>query len=107
MRDARSLYLETLSELGPLGLALLLVALGVPVYVAFRARRHPLVPAAFGAYVAYLLHAGVDWDWEMPAVTLTALFIGASIVVAARSPSAAEFSHSPAAGDLEEAAANG
>jgi len=86
IRDAHSLYLEVLAELGPLGLALLLLALGVPVYAAFKARGHPLVPAAFGAYVAYLVHAGVDWDWEMPAVTLTALFIGASIVVAARKP---------------------
>jgi len=86
IRDAHSLYVEVLAELGPLGLALLLLALGVPVYAAFKARGHPLVPAAFGAYVAYLVHAGVDWDWEMPAVTLTALFIGASIVVAARKP---------------------
>lgn len=84
IRDAHSLYVEQLAELGPLGLALLVLALGVPVYAAFKVRRHPLVPAAFGAYVAYLVHAGVDWDWEMPAVTLTALFIGASIVVAAR-----------------------
>jgi len=80
---------------------------GVPVYAAFKARRHPLVPAAFGAYVAYLVHAGVDWDWEMTAVTLTALFIGASIVAAERSPVAAELPDSPASGDLEEATANG
>ncbi len=84
IRDAHSLYLETLAELGPAGLALLLAALAVPLAAAVRARRHALVPVAFGAYVAYLVHAGVDWDWEMPAVTLTALFIGASIVVAAR-----------------------
>lgn len=84
IRDAHSLYVEQLGEIGPLGLALLILALGVPVYAAFRARRRPLVPAALGAYVAYLVHAGVDWDWEMPTVTLTALFIGASIVVAAR-----------------------
>lgn len=50
---------STLSELGPLGLALLLVALGVPVYVAFKARRHPLVPAAFGAYVACLIQTHI------------------------------------------------
>jgi O-antigen ligase len=95
VRDAHSLYLETLAELGPLGLALLLLALGVPVYAAFKARGHPLVPAAFGAYVAYLVHAGVDWDWEMPAVTLTALLIGASIVVAARKPEDEERVMSP------------
>jgi O-antigen ligase/polysaccharide polymerase Wzy-like membrane protein len=84
VRDAHSLFLETLAELGVVGLALLLTALLIPVYAAVKARRHPLVPAAFGAYVAYLVHAGVDWDWEMPAVTLTALLIGAALVVASR-----------------------
>ncbi|MEX2155168.1 MAG: O-antigen ligase family protein, partial [Gemmatimonadaceae bacterium] len=37
IRDAHSLYLEMLAELGPLGLALLLLALGVPVYPALKA----------------------------------------------------------------------
>jgi cytochrome c-type biogenesis protein CcmH/NrfG len=49
-----------------------------------RARRHPLVPAAVGAYVAYLVHTGVDWDWELPAVTLAGLLCGVSILVIAR-----------------------
>jgi len=83
-RDAHSLYLETLAELGPVGLALLVAALAFPIAAAVRARAHPLVPAAFGAYFAYLLHAGGDWDWEMPAVTLLGLFCGASLVLAAR-----------------------
>jgi hypothetical protein len=34
--------------------------------------------------VAYLVHAGVDWDWELPAITLTGLFCGAVILVAGR-----------------------
>ena len=84
VRDAHSLYLETLAELGPVGLALLLLAFAVPLVAAAKARRHALVAAAFGAYVAYLVHAGVDWDWEMPAVTLLALFCGAAVLVAAR-----------------------
>jgi tetratricopeptide (TPR) repeat protein len=84
VRDAHSLYLETLAELGPVGLALLLLAFGVPLVAAVKARRHALVPVAFGAYVAYIVHAGVDWDWEMPAVTLVALFCGAAMLVAAR-----------------------
>ncbi|HEY1366694.1 MAG TPA: hypothetical protein VGF23_06265, partial [Gaiellaceae bacterium] len=33
---------------------------------------------------AFLVHAAVDWDWQIPAVTLTALFAGAAIVVSAR-----------------------
>jgi hypothetical protein len=82
--DAHSLYLETLAELGPLGLLLLLAALAPPIVAAIRARGEPLVPVALGAYVAYLTHAAVDWDWEMTAVTLTALLCGAALLVAAR-----------------------
>ena len=73
-RDAHNLYLEMLAELGPLGLALLIATLALPL-AAFRQARHgALGPAAAGALVAYLLHAAVDWDWEVPAVTIPALF---------------------------------
>jgi hypothetical protein len=84
VRDAHSLYLETLAELGPAGLALLLAALAVPAAAAFRARRSGLVPLAFGGYVAFLLHAGVDWDWELTGVTFAALSCGAAALIAAR-----------------------
>ncbi|MFL5919485.1 MAG: O-antigen ligase family protein, partial [Gaiellaceae bacterium] len=84
VRDAHSLYLEVLGELGPIGLSLLVLTLLVPVVVAVRVRRHPLAPFALAAFVAYLFHAGVDWDWEMPAVTLAAVICGAALVVAAR-----------------------
>jgi tetratricopeptide (TPR) repeat protein len=84
VRDAHSLYLEALAELGPVGLGLLVAALGIPGIAAIRARRRRLVPAGFAAYVAYVAHAGVDWDWEMTVVTLTALFCGAALLVAAR-----------------------
>lgn len=83
VRDAHDLYLETLSELGLVGLALLAVMLALP-FVAARRRALPLVPVALGAYVAFLVHAGIDWDWEMPAVTLTGLACGAAALVAAR-----------------------
>ena len=82
--DAHSLYLETLAELGPMGLALLAAALGLPLVGAVKARRHPMVSAACGAYVAYLAHAAVDWDWEMPAVTVSALFCGVALLIAGR-----------------------
>jgi len=88
VRDAHSLYLETLAELGPVGLALLLVVLAIPLAGAARARARPLVGAAAGAYCAFLVHAGLDWDWEMPAVTLAGLFCGAALLVVARAESA-------------------
>ncbi len=84
VRDAHSLYVETLAELGPPGLALLAIALGLPLVAAARARRMPVASGALGAYAAYLVHAGVDWDWEMTAVTLTALFCGAALLIAGR-----------------------
>jgi O-antigen ligase len=83
VRDAHSLYLETLAELGLVGFAFLAVVLAAP-FAAVRSRGLPLVPAALGAYVAFLVHAGVDWDWEMPAVTLAGLACGAAVLVAAR-----------------------
>ena len=86
--DAHSLYLETLAELGPVGLALLLCVLAVPLLGLRAARRTPLAAAAFGGYVAYLVHAGIDWDWEMPAVTLTALACGVALLLAARGEAA-------------------
>jgi O-Antigen ligase len=82
--DAHSLYLETLAELGPLGLALLVGALAVPLAAARAARRQPLASASAGAYVAFLLHAGIDWDWEMTSVTLAALACGIALLLAAR-----------------------
>lgn len=84
VRDAHSLYVEVLAELGPVGLALLIAALAIPLAAAIVARRNALVPTAAGAYGAYLLHAGVDWDWEMVGVTLPALFCAAAILISAR-----------------------
>ena len=84
VRNAHNLYLETLAELGPVGLGVLAVALALPLAAAVRARRRALAGAAAGAYVAFLVHVSVDWDWQMPAVTLAALFTGAALLVAAR-----------------------
>ena len=90
VRDAHSLYLEVLAELGPLGLGLLVLALGTPIAASLRARRNAFVPAAFGAYVAYLVHAAGDWDWELAGVTVTALLIGGTLLLATRSESGGE-----------------
>jgi cytochrome c-type biogenesis protein CcmH/NrfG len=80
-RSPFSVYLETLAELGPVGLGLLAVALAAPLVAAVKVRRrHPLVVVAFGPYVAYLIHAGTDWDWWLPALTLTALVCGAALI---------------------------
>src|SRR6185312_907062 len=83
-RNVHDLYLETLAELGPFGLALLLVALAAPIVAFFRVRKRGLTAAALAAYVAFLVHVLVDWDWQMPAVTLAALFCGTAVLSAAK-----------------------
>ena len=82
-REAHSLYLETLGELGPVGVALLAVALLAPL-AALRRRQEPLVASTTGAYVAFLLHNAIDWDWKIPALTLVGIFAGAAAVAATR-----------------------
>jgi hypothetical protein len=83
--DAHNLYLETLAELGPLGVVLLIVFLGIPLARArAAARTTPLGAAAAAAYIGFLVHALVDWDWEMPAVTVSAVAVGASLLVLTR-----------------------
>lgn len=83
-RDAHNLYLEKLAELGPVGFALLLGTLALPLLAVRRARRYRYGPAAAAALAAYLLHAGVDWDWEVPAVTIPALVCAAVLLAATR-----------------------
>ena len=78
--DAHSLYLETLAELGLVGLALLVLALAPPLAAGFRG----VDPAATGGYVAFLIHAGLDWDWELPAVTIAGLACAAALLVRER-----------------------
>ena len=84
-QDAHSLPLQTAAELGLVGLALLAAFLAG---VAFAARdAHRVAPALaagpLAAFVAYVAHAPLDWDWEMPAVTLVALVLAGLLLALA------------------------
>ena len=87
VRDAHSLYVEVLGELGIVGLLLLLVVLGT---IFFRLASGLLGPnrtlygALFAATLTLAIHAGVDWDWEMPVVMIW-LFALAGAALAAPS----------------------
>ena len=83
VRDAHSLYVETLAELGPFGLALLVVVLGTPLAVAVK-RRRPITAIAAGGYAVFLVHAATDWDWELPAVTLAAIVCAVAMLLGGR-----------------------
>ncbi|HEX8204646.1 MAG TPA: O-antigen ligase family protein [Solirubrobacteraceae bacterium] len=77
--DAHSLELETAAELGVVGLALLLLFLGGVAVAARRAREAG--PAA--ALAVYAAHSAIDWDWELPALTLVAIVLAGSVLAAA------------------------
>ncbi len=85
VQDAHSLYLEMLAELGPIGLALVAVSLLAPLLAGARRREYAVVPACAGVLAAYAAHAALDWDWELPALTLSTLFVGLAILDQGRS----------------------
>ena len=78
--DAHSLYLETFAELGVVGLVLL-AGLAAPVVAAVtRPALSTREAAALGGAVTFLVHAGLDFDWEMPAVTVAGIACLAGIL---------------------------
>jgi O-antigen ligase len=84
--NAHSLYLQAMAELGLPGLLLLLALLGaVIVGLAVRARagQRSIYAALLAGAVVWALHAGVDWDWEMPVVTV-GFFAAAGLALSAR-----------------------
>src|SRR3954451_7908663 len=71
VRDAHSLEIETLAELGLVGLACLVLLFGGVIAALLRAE--PAAAAGPAAALAvWAVHSGVDWDWELPALTLVA-----------------------------------
>ena len=77
--DAHSVYLEALGDLGLVGTAALILALvAILAAFAYRARGpdRALFAALLAAGLAWAVHAGVDWDWQMPAVTLWLFALG-------------------------------
>jgi O-antigen ligase len=82
VRDAHSLPLETAAELGLVGLALLVLLFGgVVAAIVAAGRADPALAAGpTAALAAWAAHAAIDWDWEMPAVTLVAAVLAGSIL---------------------------
>jgi O-antigen ligase len=83
--DAHSLYVETAGELGLIGLvALGMLIAGIVISASRCMRADPALAAgALAAFVAWAVHAGLDWLWEMPAVSLVALALAALLVAQA------------------------
>jgi O-antigen ligase len=81
-REPHSLYLGTLAELGLVGLACLVAFLWGIVAAAQRLwRADPaLATGPIAALVLWAAHAGIDWDWEMPALTMVALALAGAMI---------------------------
>jgi O-antigen ligase len=73
-QDAHSLPLQTMAELGLIGLALLLALFAGAGLAAHRALVVDRAAAAapIAVLVAWFAHSLIDWDWQMPAVSLIA-----------------------------------
>jgi hypothetical protein len=95
VKDAHSLYLESLGELGALGFGLLLAlfASGIGIGV-LRARRsvgdvRVTAAALASVFAAYSAAAGFDWVWELTAVSVlgfAALAVVSASAAAAPAP---------------------
>jgi tetratricopeptide (TPR) repeat protein len=74
-----------LDELGVVGLALLAIALlSILGVLAARSRgpNRTLYAALLASAIVWGLHAGIDWDWEMPAITLWLFALGGAALAA-------------------------
>jgi hypothetical protein len=86
VRDAHSLYLETLGELGIVGLILIagfvLTVLGVGGGRATRghpSRRWPYATATASA-AAFAVGAGIDWAWELTVIPVAFMILAAGLL---------------------------
>jgi hypothetical protein len=65
-------------------LSIMLAGSFAALAVAVATRRQTHVPVAGAAYVTFPVHAGLEWNWEMPATTLAGLACAAALLGSAR-----------------------
>ncbi|MGH2965540.1 MAG: O-antigen ligase family protein [Solirubrobacterales bacterium] len=80
VRNAHSLFFETMAELGVIGLLLLVAFLVAPIVAGLRRgpTRAPgaALSAALALFTAGLVSAGIDWTWELPACFGLVVLVG-------------------------------
>lgn len=85
VRDAHSLFFESLAELGPVGLTLIVGFLAALLWKgtagALRATgsRRTYLAGSVGAVASFLVAVSLDWNWELAVIPVTILVIGAAI----------------------------
>jgi O-Antigen ligase len=88
VRDTHSIEVEMAAELGIVGLlAFGLMVVGVAAAARRGLRRDPAMAAGWcAALLAWFLHASIDWDWQLPAVTLPAVALAGALVALSDAP---------------------
>jgi hypothetical protein len=97
--DAHSLVVETAAELGIVGLLFLALLIG-GVAGAARGAYRAAPDASSGAIAvaaAWMTHSLLDWDWEMPAVTMAAIVCAGALIAVADRGTAVSSRSSPRA----------
>ncbi len=92
VHNAHSLYLETLAEVGPVGLALLAAFLALAARAGWKRLRDDEAEATalFAVLVAGALSAGVDWTFQLPAVFAPVVIAAALLVCRRPEPGSSE-----------------
>ena len=92
VRNAHSLFVETLAELGIAGLLLLVGFIAVVLLTATRGRRsgidQPARAGAVAVFLAGVTAASIDWMWEIPAAFAPVIVVAALITGSALGPRA-------------------
>jgi hypothetical protein len=91
--DAHGLYFEVPSEYGLIGLALLVGTLAAILRTLLRrttGANRGYWAALLAASAAWALHAGVDWDWEMPVITAWVFAVGGAALASRLRPQSSE-----------------
>lgn len=87
VRDAHSLYLEALAELGVPGLLLVLALVLAPTVTGVRlllrsgsGETRGLLAVAVASMAAFTVAAGIDWAWELTVLPTAFLLLAAAVV---------------------------
>jgi hypothetical protein len=92
VRDAHSLYFESLGELGIVGLLLVAGFLGWVLFAGLRRwalasrQRRTQLAAALAGCAAFVLGAAYDWFWELAVIPIAMLLLASVLVSAGERP---------------------
>lgn len=91
IQNAHSLYVETLAELGVVGLCLLVAFFALVLVAAIRLvvrsqhESRTRAAAAAASLLAFMVSCAFDWDWQVPVLPVAFLLLCAAVLAPSRS----------------------